>query len=51
SIWPGHRVDVRMADCRAKFIVLRGNNSYYQTLREKLLWAGTRVHYDNNHRN
>ncbi len=51
SIWPGHRVDVRMADCRAKFIILRENNSYYQTLREKLLWAGTRVRYTNNHRN
>jgi NAD+ kinase len=51
SIWPAHRVDVRMADCRAKFIILRENNSYYQTLREKLLWAGTRVHYSNNHRN
>nr|WP_230967943.1 NAD(+) kinase [Nostoc sp. WHI] len=51
SIWPGHRVDVRMADCRAKFIILRENNSYYQTLRDKLLWAGTRVHYSNNHRN
>ncbi|MBF2008922.1 NAD(+) kinase [Chlorogloeopsis fritschii PCC 9212] len=45
SIWPGHRVDVRMAECRAKFIILRENNSYYQTLREKLLWAGTRVRY------
>ena len=53
SIWPGHRVDIRTADYMAKFIVLRANNSYYQTLREKLLWAGTRVHYgDNNyHRN
>lgn len=47
SIWPGHRVDIRMADCRAKFIILRENNSYYQTLREKLLWAGTRVRYNN----
>jgi NAD+ kinase len=51
SIWPGHRVDVRMAECRAKFIILRENNSYYQTLREKLLWAGTRIRYSNNHRN
>jgi len=51
SIWTGHHVDIRMADCRAKFIILRENNSYYQTLREKLLWAGTRVHYSNNHRN
>ncbi|HEY9852472.1 MAG TPA: NAD(+) kinase [Leptolyngbyaceae cyanobacterium] len=51
AIWPGHRVDVRMADCRAKFIILRENYSYYRTLREKLLWAGARIHYDNNHRN
>ncbi len=52
SIWPGHRVDVRMANCRAKFIILRDNYSYYQTLREKLLWAGTRVRYSStNHAN
>lgn len=50
AIWPGHRVDVRMADCQAKFIILRENYSYYQTLREKLQWAGARIHYDNNHR-
>ena len=46
SIWPGHRVDVRMAQCRSKFIVLRENYSYYKTLREKLMWTGTRVKYD-----
>lgn len=51
AIWPGQRVDVRMADCYAKFIILRENNSYYQTLREKLQWAGARIRYDNNHRN
>ncbi|MFH7023901.1 MAG: NAD(+) kinase [Heteroscytonema crispum UTEX LB 1556] len=51
SIWPGHRVDIRMTDCRAKFIILRENYSYYQILREKLLWAGTRVRYSNNHQN
>lgn len=50
SIWPGHRVDVRMADCRAKFIILQENYSYYQTLREKLQWAGARIKYNNNHR-
>jgi NAD+ kinase len=50
SIWPGHRVDVRMADCRAKFIILQENYSYYQTLREKLQWAGARIKYSNNHR-
>ena len=37
SIWPGQRVDVKMADCRTQFIILRDNHSYYQTLREKLL--------------
>lgn len=50
SIWPGQRVDVRMADCQAKFIILRDNYSYYQTLREKLQWAGARIHHSNNHR-
>ncbi|MFP5273559.1 NAD(+) kinase [Coleofasciculus sp.] len=49
-IWPGQRVDVRKADCYAKFIILRENNSYYKTLREKLQWAGARFHYSNNHR-
>ncbi len=49
SIWPGNRVDVRMADCRSKFIILRENYSYYQVLREKLLWAGTRVRYNSKH--
>ncbi|MGB3264429.1 MAG: NAD(+) kinase, partial [Microcoleus sp.] len=51
AIWPGQRVDVRMADCEAKFIILRENYSYYGTLREKLQWAGTRIKYSNNHRN
>lgn len=51
SIWPGQRVDIRMADCPAQFIVLRENQSYYQTLREKLQWAGALVRYSNNHRN
>lgn len=51
SIWPGQWVDVRMADCDAKFIILRENYSYYQTLREKLQWAGARIRYSNNYRN
>lgn len=51
SIWPGQRVDIRMAECQAQFLVLRENYSYYGTLREKLQWAGTNVHYSNNHRN
>jgi NAD+ kinase len=51
SIWPGQRVDIRMADYLAEFIILRENYSYYQTLREKLHWAGARIRYSNNHRN
>ena len=49
AIWPGQRVDVRMADCQAKFIILRENYSFFQTLREKLLWTGTRIKYQNHH--
>lgn len=51
SIWPGQRVDIRVANCQSKFIILRDNYSYYQTLREKLQWAGARIRYSNNHRN
>jgi NAD+ kinase len=51
AIWPGHRVDIRIADCRAKFIILRDNYSYYQVLREKLQWAGARIHYGDNYQN
>lgn len=51
SIWPGQRVDIRMADCQARFIILRENYSYYQTLREKLQWAGANIRYSNHHRN
>jgi NAD+ kinase len=51
SIWPGQRVDIRRADCKAKFIILRDRYSFYQTLREKLQWAGARVRYTSNHQN
>ncbi len=51
SIWPGQKVEISSANCDAKFILLRENYSYYRTLREKLYWAGTRIQYDNNHRN
>ncbi|WP_013321536.1 NAD(+) kinase [Gloeothece verrucosa] len=50
SIWPGQWVGVRKADFNANFIILRESYSFYQTIREKLQWAGTRIHYDNNHR-
>ncbi|MGL5870989.1 MAG: NAD(+) kinase [Xenococcaceae cyanobacterium] len=48
TIWPGQRVSIRMANCHAKFIVLRENNSFYQILHEKLQWAGTRIYYGSN---
>lgn len=51
SIWPGQRVQVTMAECQARFIILRDHYSFYQTLREKLAWAGARIPYHNNHRN
>ncbi len=50
AIWPGQRVDIRMASHLAKFIILRENHSYYRTLRNKLQWAGARVNYHNDHR-
>jgi NAD+ kinase len=49
SIWPGQWVRVRMAERFAKFILLRESYSFYETLREKLQWAGARIRYDNNH--
>lgn len=51
AIWPGQRVDIRIAERSAEFIILEENYSYYQTLREKLRWAGARIQYSNNHRN
>jgi NAD+ kinase len=50
AIGPGQRVDISMADCQAQFIILREDYSYYQTLREKLQWAGARIRYSNHHR-
>ena len=50
SILPGQWVSVKMADCFAQFVILRESHSFYQTIREKLLWAGTRIRYNNNHR-
>lgn len=47
TVWPGQRVVITMAKCQAKFIILRESYSFYQTIREKLQWAGTRVHYEN----
>ncbi|MDJ0571345.1 MAG: NAD(+) kinase [Pleurocapsa sp. MO_192.B19] len=51
TIWPGQRVLIKMANCQAHFIILRESYSFYETLREKLQWAGTRVHYKNTEEN
>ena len=51
TIWPGQRVVIKMANCQAHFILLRESYSFYDTLREKLQWAGTRVHYENEEQN
>lgn len=48
TVWPGQRVTISMAHCQAQFIILRESYSFYQTIREKLQWAGTRVHYERN---
>ena len=47
TVWPNQRVVISMAQCQAKFIILRESYSFYQTIREKLQWAGTRIHYKN----
>ncbi len=49
TIWPGQRVMISKANFYAQFIILRETNSFYQTLREKLQWAGAIVRYDDNH--
>ncbi|MDX2254970.1 MAG: NAD(+) kinase [Pseudanabaenaceae cyanobacterium bins.39] len=51
SIFHGQKVDIQMSDHQAQFIVLREDYSYYQALRQKLLWTGARVRYANHHRN
>ena len=48
TIWPGQKVVIKMANYQAHFIILRASYSFYETLREKLHWAGTRVYYQNN---
>ncbi|MEM1368543.1 MAG: NAD(+) kinase [Cyanobacteria bacterium P01_H01_bin.15] len=45
SIFPGQRVQIRTSQHFAKFVILRESQSFYETLREKLLWTGSRVRY------
>jgi NAD+ kinase len=49
-ILPGQRVDISISPHRARFVILRENYSFYQALREKLLWSGTRLQYHNKYR-
>lgn len=51
SIWPGQWVSVNMAPRPARFILLRERYSFYETLRDKLQWAGARFRYSNDQRN
>lgn len=51
SLLPGQWVSIKMTDFLAQFIVLRESYSFYNTLREKLQWTGTRIRHNNNHRN
>ena len=51
SLWPGQWVSITVAEFQAEFIILRESHSFYQTLRDKLQWAGARVYHQNNHRN
>jgi NAD+ kinase len=43
QIYPGQWVNIKMAESWAKFVLLRENYSFYQTLRDKLRWAGARI--------
>ncbi len=51
SVNPGQWVEVKQAPHKVKLIILEDNLSYYRTLREKLQWAGSRIHIPTvNHR-
>lgn len=43
QIYPGQWASIKMAECCTKFVLLRENYSFYQTLRDKLRWAGARI--------
>jgi len=51
TIWPGQWAEVKRANCYAKFIILRESYSFFHTLRDKLLWSGARIHFENNYNN
>jgi NAD+ kinase len=51
TIWPGQWAEIKMASCAAKFVILRDSYSFFRTLRDKLLWSGARIHFENNNNN
>jgi len=51
TIWPGQRAEIKRSNCSARFILLRESYSFFHTLREKLLWSGARIHFENNFNN
>ncbi len=51
SVNPGQWVEIKQAASKVKLIIIESNLSYYRTLREKLQWAGSRIHIPtDNHR-
>jgi NAD+ kinase len=48
SVNPGEWVSVTQAPRPARMILLERNLSYFRTLREKLHWAGSRIHVETN---
>ncbi|GAB4217637.1 MAG: NAD(+) kinase [Synechococcales cyanobacterium] len=52
SVNPGEWVTITRAPLPARMVVLEKNLSYFRTLREKLQWAGSRIHVESslNHR-
>lgn len=51
SINPGQWVEIRQAPTPVKMLILERDLSYFRTLREKLQWAGSRIHIPTtNHR-
>ncbi|MGF1574608.1 MAG: NAD(+) kinase [Cyanophyceae cyanobacterium] len=51
GINPGEWVEIQQASAPVKMVLLERNLSYFRTLREKLQWAGSRIHIPTtNHR-
>lgn len=51
SVNPGEWVRITQAPQPARMVILERDLSYFRTLREKLHWAGSRIHVSFNHQN